>query len=88
MHQGNHERRLAHAALALAVVGFIFGLVHARNRQDANVKRYHLVGKVVSVDTKGSSVVVDHQAIPGFMDAMTMAYPVRDVRILAAAHPG
>jgi len=84
----NHQRRLAHAAFALAVVCFVFGLAACKKQQDANVKRYHLVGKVVAVDTKGSSVVVDHQAIPGFMDAMTMAYPVRDVRILQPLNVG
>ena len=83
MQQGNHQRRLARATLTLAVVCFIFGLAACKKHEDPNVKRFHLVGKVVAVDTKGSSVIVDHQAIPGFMDAMTMAYPVRDVRILA-----
>jgi len=82
MQQGNYERRLAHAAFALAVVCFVFGLAACKHQQDANVKRYHLVGKVVALDQRGSSVVVDHQAIPGFMDAMTMAYPVRDPHIL------
>jgi protein SCO1 len=82
MQQGNHERRLAHAAVALAIVCFVFGLASCKKQQEANVKRFHLVGKVVAVDARGSSVVVDHQAIPGFMDAMTMAYPVRDPSIL------
>ncbi len=84
----NHERRLAHAALTLVVACFIFGLAACKKQEDANVKRYHLVGKVVAVDARGSSVVVDHQAIPGFMDAMTMAYPVRDVRILQPLEVG
>jgi protein SCO1 len=82
-----HERRLAHAALALVVVFSVLGLAACKQKQqqqqDPNAKRFHLVGKVVAVDARGSSVVVDHQAIPGFMDAMTMAYPVRDVKILA-----
>ena len=82
MQQGNYERRLAHAAFALAVVCFVFGLAACKHNEDANAKRYHLVGKVVALDVRGSSVVVDHQAIPGFMDAMTMAYPVRDPHIL------
>jgi protein SCO1 len=88
MHQRNYERRLAGAALALVVALFVFGLAACKKQEDANVKRYHLVGKVVAVDARGSSVIVDHQAIPGFMDAMTMAYPVRDVRILAPLNVG
>jgi protein SCO1 len=88
MQQRNHERRLARAAFALVVVFFIVGLAACKHQEDANVKRYHLIGKVVAIDARGSSVVVDHQAIPGFMDAMTMAYPVRDVRILKPLEVG
>jgi len=77
-----NERRLARAFLALAAVCFVFGLAACKHQEDANAKRFHLVGKVVALDQRGSSVVVDHQAIPGFMDAMTMAYPVRDPHIL------
>jgi protein SCO1/2 len=77
-----HERRLAHAAFALVAVFFVLGLAACKHQEDANARRYHLVGKVVALDQRGSSVVVDHQAIPGFMDAMTMAYPVRDPHIL------
>lgn len=39
--------------------------------------RYDLKGRVVSVDQTGKRLTVDHEAIPGFMGAMTMAYPVR-----------
>ena len=86
----NHERRLARAALALIAVFFVLGLAacNKKKQEEPNVKRFHLVGKVVAVDARGSSVVVDHQAIPGFMDAMTMAYPVRDVRILQPLEVG
>jgi protein SCO1 len=84
----SHERRLAGAALAVLVVALAFSVTACKKQQAENVKRYHLVGKVVAVDAQGSSVVVDHQAIPGFMDAMTMAYPVRDVKILAPLNVG
>jgi Cu/Ag efflux protein CusF len=35
-------------------------------------QRYDLKGKVVSVDKSGKKLTVDHEAIPGFMGAMTM----------------
>lgn len=41
------------------------------------VKRYHLKGKVVSVDKRANMVNVDGEAIPGFMDAMMMPYSVK-----------
>ena len=37
-------------------------------------QRYKLTGIVRSVDVKGSKLVVQHSAIPGYMPAMTMAY--------------
>ncbi len=53
-----------------------------------NVKTYHLRGKVVSTNAATGEVTLDHDAIPGFMDAMTMPYKLRDTRILGELHPG
>src|SRR4029077_10116126 len=39
-------------------------------------QRYHLAGRVVSVETAKQQVVVDAGDIPGFMSAMTMGYSV------------
>jgi protein SCO1/2 len=41
-----------------------------------SVKRYPLKGKVVSVDKGAKRAKVDHEAIEGFMGAMTMDFPV------------
>ena len=49
---------------------------------------YHLHGKVVSIDTGQGQLIVDHEAIPGFMGAMTMPYKVKDTAQLGALHPG
>ena len=51
-------------------------------------KVYHLRGKVVSTDVAHGIVVVDHEAIPGFMDAMTMPYQLKDPSITGELHPG
>ena len=40
-------------------------------------KQYPLKGTVVSIDKPNSSVVVNGEAIPGFMDAMAMPYKVK-----------
>ena len=45
-------------------------------------KRYHLTGRVVSTDKRGNSVLIDGDAIPDFMDAMTMPYTVKDLTLL------
>jgi protein SCO1 len=51
-------------------------------------QRFDLKGRVVSVDKAGKSLIVDHEAIPGFMGAMTMPYPVKDERLLENLAPG
>jgi protein SCO1/2 len=51
-------------------------------------KVYHLRGKVVSTNAAKGEVTLDHEAIPGFMDAMTMPYTLKDPTILGELHPG
>lgn len=53
-----------------------------------NFKVYHLRGKVVSTDAAKDEVTLNHEAIPGFMDAMTMPYKLKDPGILGELHPG
>jgi len=42
-----------------------------------NAKRYDLKGKVVSVDKAERRVTLEHENIPGYMDAMTMPFAIR-----------
>jgi protein SCO1/2 len=51
-------------------------------------KRYHLQGKVVSVDKRANMLNVDGKAIPGFMSAMTMPYNVKPETQLDKLSPG
>jgi protein SCO1/2 len=51
-------------------------------------KVYKLRGKVVSTNAATGEVTLDHEAIPGFMDAMTMPYKFKDASILSELHPG
>lgn len=51
-------------------------------------KVYKLRGKVVSTNSSTGQVMLDHQAIPGFMDAMVMPYKLKDPSILTELHPG
>ncbi|MEO8042418.1 MAG: SCO family protein [Acidobacteriota bacterium] len=43
-----------------------------------SAKRYQLKGKVVSVDRDKKRAKIDHEAIEGYMDAMTMEFPVHE----------
>ena len=56
--------------------------------QSGNFKVYKVRGKVVSTDAAKGEVTLDHEAIPGFMEAMTMPYKLKDPSILSELHPG
>jgi Cu/Ag efflux protein CusF len=51
-------------------------------------RRYALKGKVVSVDKQASTANIDNEPIDGFMDAMTMSYPVKPAAAIAQLQPG
>jgi protein SCO1/2 len=60
----------------------------AQSSASQNYKVYHLRGKVVATDAAKGEVTLDHEAIPGFMEAMTMPYKLKDASILGELHPG
>jgi len=49
-------------------------------------KRFPLRGKVIGIN--GATVTVAHEAIPGFMEAMTMPYKLKNPGIASELHPG
>jgi protein SCO1/2 len=58
------------------------------NAQSGAVKQYAMKGIIVGTDPAHGEVTVDTDAIPGFMDAMTMPYKVKDANVLQDLHPG
>jgi protein SCO1/2 len=59
-----------------------------QSSSSTNFKVYKLRGKVVSTDAAKGEATLNHEAIPGFMDAMTMPYKLKDASILSELHPG
>jgi protein SCO1/2 len=51
-------------------------------------KQYSIRGKVVSVDQKDGVIALDTEAIPGVMEAMTMAYTLQNPSVASELHPG
>jgi protein SCO1/2 len=51
-------------------------------------KTFPIHGKIVSVDAVKGSVLLNHEAVPGFMEAMTMTYRLKDPGIASELHPG
>jgi protein SCO1 len=79
-------------ACFVAVVVFFAGC-HSGNKSSATnqqpgVKKFHIRGIVVSSDAKTGAVTLDTDAIPGYMEAMTMPYTLAQPNIATELHPG
>jgi len=51
-------------------------------------KRYELKGKVVSADKANHKVTIQHEEIPGYMEAMTMPFTLLDDWVYSELKPG
>lgn len=54
--------------------------------QQGTARTFALRGKIISTDA--THVTLAHEAIPGFMDAMTMPYKLKDPSVVSELHPG
>ena len=85
-------RRAAAPGLALLALGLLAagaGCARSRGAADAGAPRevrYALHGRIVAVNRGRGTLTVSHEAIPGFMPAMTMEFAAADGD-LAAVHP-
>ena len=83
---------LAIKAALLVLLAMLVACNKASNQptvqQSASAKRYHLKGKVVSIDKQSKMANIDSEAIPDFMDAMTMPYNVKPESELDKLKPG
>lgn len=69
---------------------------HSESDQPANQSEsaqmetevFEAAGKVVSIPPSKRNFIVRHGDIPGFMNAMTMAFSVRDTSMLQQVEPG
>jgi protein SCO1 len=88
----SHLRRRSGIAIVFALLLGAAALIpiacNKTGAPEASAKRYHLVGKVISIDQQQSSAMIDGEDIPGFMAAMAMPYPVHDAKALSALGPG
>ena len=54
----------------------------------ANAKRFELEGEVISVDRANKKAAIKHKTIEGYMDAMTMDFPIREDWVWDDLAPG
>jgi Cu/Ag efflux protein CusF len=58
------------------------GALAGCGKSDANVRTYDIKGKVVAIAPDKKAVTLDHEAIPGLMNAMKMEFPVEGPHVL------
>lgn len=51
-------------------------------------RRYQLTGKIVSVEHELKQVTIEHEEIKGYMEAMTMPFPLKDEKLLGKVKKG
>ena len=59
----------------LAAIGF---LAACARKSDGPLNRFALRGEVLRLDPKVRAATLKHEKIEGFMEAMTMDFPVKD----------
>lgn len=74
-------------AILLAVVVCMAGCKKPP-QPPTTTKTFDVRGKVIETNPARSEVTLDHEAIPGFMEAMIMPYKVKDSAVLKELHPG
>ena len=77
------------AAATLLLLMYAAGCSRADTKPSGgSLQRYQLNGRIVRLADKGQSAVIRHQKIEGWMEAMTMEFPVKDEHEFRRLHPG
>jgi protein SCO1/2 len=72
----------------LASMGMVLALAACQTEKPLPQQRFDLRGKVVAVNKGEGTVTLAHEAIPGYMAAMTMTYPLKDKWAFDVLKPG
>ena len=72
-----------------AAITLFLVLITACSRRSETVEhRYALTGKVVALNPQDRTATINAAAIPNFMEAMTMEYPIRSRQDFDRLHVG
>lgn len=77
--------RILGSASSAVVLALVLG---SACRQAPPAKIYRMRGAIVSVDVPSKLAVINNEKIEGWMEPMTMEYPVHDVALLNGLVPG
>ena len=64
--------------LAISMIGLTLGLASCGRAPAEPLKKYQLKGQVASVDPANHTAKINGEKIEGWMEAMTMDYPIKD----------
>ena len=71
-----------------SVLGLLLLIAAGCSSEKPPARRFEVTGNVVTVDKRGQMVILKHRAIPGYMDAMTMGFVVKDDWVFNVAKLG
>jgi protein SCO1/2 len=81
--------KFSRVVLALALAVSAASCREKSKAAAAEARRFPLKGIVRQVDTARSEITVEHEAVPNYMDGMTMSFPVRDdPQVMRLIRPG
>src|SRR5215213_7107432 len=67
---------------------FLVSCTRLESKTDSgDAKHFPFKGTVVSVDRVAKKAKIDHEAIPGYMEAMTMDFPIKEDWVWHALTP-
>lgn len=79
---------IAYFLIALIAL-FTLSCTRSESKADpADAKHYPFKGKVVSIDKAAKKATIDHDAVPGYMEAMTMDFPIKEDWVWNDLTPG
>jgi len=88
----NNSKLRSQRSLLFSLCALLLFAACNRSPSSANssnaTKRYSLKGKVVSIDKLAGAANIDNEPIAGYMDQMTMAYPVKPPAMFDQLQPG
>lgn len=75
-------------SLVTSILRFVILTIAALAGCSPSAREYQLTGQVVAIDLPRQEVTIKHEDIPQFMPGMTMAFKVRERRLLEGRVPG
>jgi protein SCO1/2 len=74
--------------LPIAVFALLVGCGRQEKSENKPTTYFHLKGEVVALDQASGLITISHDKIPGFMEAMTMPFNIKDTALFRGVDVG